>query len=245
MMFQVTAEPPEGGAVPMERLTVYYDGWCPWCVRAAAWCRRLDWLGRLDLRSFRPDRPSLHPGAAAGSRGEAGAVPGGSPPVDAVAMARAEQELLARAHPSGRWYHGFAAVRAIAQRLPLLWPTVPLLAVLQGLGLGPALYRAIARRRPVVLPLPGACPLPRRARCVGTDPAGPCAGGDRRRDADGSAGRAGRRGTRSRPAAGEVGRRDDAPPPADRGVTGSGCSTSCWWRPRSRPTRGTSPARVR
>ncbi|ADU50916.1 thiol-disulfide oxidoreductase DCC [Thermaerobacter marianensis DSM 12885] len=131
----------------MERLTVYYDGWCPWCVRAARWCRRLDWLGRLDLQSFRP-----------GAEEPAGT----APPLSRERAAQAEAELLARASPSGRWYAGFGAILAIAQRLPLLWPVVPVLAVLEGVAAGPALYRAIARRRPVILPIPGACPLPHR-----------------------------------------------------------------------------------
>ncbi|GAB6875955.1 thiol-disulfide oxidoreductase DCC family protein [Thermaerobacter litoralis] len=215
----------------MERLIVYYDGWCPWCTRAARWCRRLDWLNRLELCSFRPPVWGLDPdpvpnprsgahagfvagagcdacarsgtgsGAGAGSRagsragpasasampptapggdggkeaGPAGAGPEagpaggtpmggpvpGPPPLDPERAAQAEQALLVRTWPSGRWHQGFEAVRAIARRLPLLWPVVPVLALLDAVGLGPALYGFVARRRPVLIPVPGPCPLPR------------------------------------------------------------------------------------
>ena len=165
----------------MERLIVYYDGWCPWCTRAARWCRRLDWLNRLELCSFRPPVRGLDPdsvpnprsgartGFGAGAGPEAGPAGGtpmggpvpGPPPLDPERAAQAEQALLVRTWPSGRWHQGFEAVRAIARRLPLLWPVVPVLALLDAVGLGPALYGFVARRRPVLIPVPGPCPLPR------------------------------------------------------------------------------------
>ncbi|QIA26791.1 hypothetical protein DYI95_003980 [Thermaerobacter sp. PB12/4term] len=171
----------------MERLSVYYDGWCPWCRRAARWCRRLDWLNRLDLCSFRP--PGAIPDATRPGGGPAGYPAAGSPvrlpptaegpegpeacpPLSPQQAAQAEQALLARGRDSGRWYQGFAAVQAITLRLPLLWPAVPVLALLGRLGAGPALYRILARHRPVLLPVPGACPLPRPVRWSPSLPAG-------------------------------------------------------------------------
>ncbi|WP_051009255.1 hypothetical protein [Thermaerobacter subterraneus] len=159
----------------MERLSVYYDGWCPWCRRAARWCRRLDWLNRLDLCSFRPHgaipdatgaggEPAGRPAAGSPVRlpppAEGPEGPEACPPLSPQQAARAEQALLARGRDSGRWYQGFAAVQAVTLRLPLLWPAVPVLALLGRLGAGPALYRMLARHRPVLLPVPGPCPLP-------------------------------------------------------------------------------------
>lgn len=128
----------------VQRITVFYDGWCPLCTAARHRLARLDWLGRLQFVSIRD------PGAAEGA--------GVSP-----------ERLAARLHVyspgTGRWAEGIWAVAAIAARLPLLWPLWPLLVLAGFTGLGQAVYDFIARRRAIV-PVgqcsEEGCPLPGR-----------------------------------------------------------------------------------
>jgi predicted DCC family thiol-disulfide oxidoreductase YuxK len=54
-----------------------------------------------------------------------------------------------------RVYHGFAALRWLAWRLPLLWPVAPLLYVPGVAGLGQRLYLWVARNRFRLVPCHG------------------------------------------------------------------------------------------
>lgn len=47
-----------------------------------------------------------------------------------------------------RTHRGYAALLALARRLPLLWPLYPLLLLLVPFGTGERLYRFLAKRRP-------------------------------------------------------------------------------------------------
>lgn len=61
-----------------------------------------------------------------------------------------QEALLEELHllEGERVYRGYGALLRLAWRLPLLWPLYPFLLLGQALGLGPGLYRALARRRP-------------------------------------------------------------------------------------------------
>jgi predicted DCC family thiol-disulfide oxidoreductase YuxK len=62
----------------------------------------------------------------------------------------------------GRLYHGFAALRWLAWRLPPLWPLAPLLYVPGVLTVGQRLYLWVARNRFRLVPCHGGvCTLPR------------------------------------------------------------------------------------
>ncbi len=47
-----------------------------------------------------------------------------------------------------RTHRGYAALLALARRLPLLWPLYPVLLLLVPFGTGERLYRFLAKRRP-------------------------------------------------------------------------------------------------
>ncbi|EIA38300.1 hypothetical protein RLTM_10458 [Thermus parvatiensis] len=47
-----------------------------------------------------------------------------------------------------RTHRGYAALLALARRLPLLWPLYPFLLLLVPFGTGERLYRFLAKRRP-------------------------------------------------------------------------------------------------
>jgi len=49
---------------------------------------------------------------------------------------------------TGQVHEGFAAIRAIAREVPLLWPLRPLLALLAALHIGDPAYDLVAKHRP-------------------------------------------------------------------------------------------------
>ncbi|MFI4896400.1 MAG: thiol-disulfide oxidoreductase DCC family protein [Phycisphaerales bacterium JB059] len=117
-----------------ERDTVYLDGHCSYCRRAMRWLRRLDWLGRLDVRD-------LH------------ATPEAELP---VSMEVADSGMPMRTR-DGRVLVGFPAMRLALRRTPLgLIPAC--LMYLPGIAhVGRRVYRRVASNRPCNA---GACALP-------------------------------------------------------------------------------------
>jgi predicted DCC family thiol-disulfide oxidoreductase YuxK len=81
----------------MPKLTIWYNGACPLCIREIALMRRLDWRGAIDFRDVSP--------------------PDAVCPLD-------RQLLLARFHASddGVMLSGAAAFAAMWRAIPLLKP---------------------------------------------------------------------------------------------------------------------------
>jgi predicted DCC family thiol-disulfide oxidoreductase YuxK len=124
----------------VSKALVLYDGQCPLCQRSVRLLRRLDWMGRLDYLDAR--KPET--------------VPAGTPPLDSA-------RLLEEMHvvtPARRVLHGFAALRWLAWRLPLLWLLAPFLYIPGVPWLGQKLYLWVARNRLHLVPCHGACKLP-------------------------------------------------------------------------------------
>ncbi|HVS39398.1 MAG TPA: DUF393 domain-containing protein [Gemmataceae bacterium] len=123
---------------------VLYDGQCPLCLRSVRILQRLDWFHRLAYLNAR-DRQHL---------------PTSEAPLDPD---RLLQEMHVLTPDGRRLYHGFAALRWIAWRLPLLWPVAPLLSIPGVSWLGQRLYLWIARNRFRLVPCHGGvCTLPPR-----------------------------------------------------------------------------------
>lgn len=113
-------------------VTVFYDGWCPFCTQSVNTARRLDWLRLLKFVSFRepgvPERFGLDPD-------------------------RLEQRLHSTG--DGKTFHeGIDGILQMVTRLPLLWPAVPFLFLSRWLGFGQRVYDWIAARR-TILPTGG------------------------------------------------------------------------------------------
>lgn len=76
---------------------------------------------------------------------------GGTLRVEALQEARdlPQAELLQALHvlEGKRVHRGYAALLALARRLPLLWPLYPFLLLLVPFGVGEGLYRFLAQRR--------------------------------------------------------------------------------------------------
>jgi predicted DCC family thiol-disulfide oxidoreductase YuxK len=130
-----SSSPPRPGA-GARKTVVLYDGWCEFCRRSIDLLRRLDWLGRLDYRDARD--PAQRPA--------------GEPALD---PARLLEEMHVVPPDGHRVYHGFAALRHLAWRLPPLWPVAPLLYVPGVLWLGQRLYLWVARNRFRLVPCHG------------------------------------------------------------------------------------------
>lgn len=122
---------------------VVYDGECPFCIRSVAWLERLDWVGTLRYINARDDDALRRAG---------------------IAVER--ERLLEQMHvvvPGGNQvFRGFAALRWLAWRLPLLLPLAPLMHWPGFPPLGQQLYLWVARNRFQLLPCHGGlCRLPR------------------------------------------------------------------------------------
>ena len=131
--------------VSTERAVVLYDGQCAFCQKSVALLRRLDWLHQLRFANAR-DPAQLPPSAR---------------PLDPVRLLEEMHVLTANGR---RVYHGFAALRWLAWRLPLLWPLAPLLYLPGILPLGQRLYLWVSRNRFRLVPCHGGvCTLPPRS----------------------------------------------------------------------------------
>ncbi|MDI3328503.1 MAG: DUF393 domain-containing protein [Alicyclobacillaceae bacterium] len=110
------------------RLTVFVDGHCRFCRRTGQWIRRLDWLGLFQVLSYRDGASYVRYG---------------------LNMEAVDREIHVVKRQGGRVtvYRGFDAVMAIIRHVPLLWPLLPVVGLLRGLGLGPRLYRWLADHR--------------------------------------------------------------------------------------------------
>lgn len=113
-------------------VTIFYDGWCPFCTQSVNTARRLDWFRLLKFVSFRepgvPERFNLDP-------------------------ARLEQRLHSTG--DGKTFHeGIDGILQMVTRLPLLWPALPFFFLSRWLGIGQRVYDWIATRR-TILPTGG------------------------------------------------------------------------------------------
>jgi predicted DCC family thiol-disulfide oxidoreductase YuxK len=124
-------------AAPVPAARLFIDGFCPTCRATARALANLDWLGRLEIVSFRDPATAIPPG---------------------LARERLETEMVLVDLRSGEVVGGFGAVRALARHLPPLWPLRPLFAVIAWWGWGDRAYRYLADHRRII-PDPQACRL--------------------------------------------------------------------------------------
>lgn len=122
---------------------ILYDGDCPLCRNSVAILQRLDWFGRLTYQNARA----------------VAALPVRTPPLDPI---RLLEEMHLITPDRTQVQHGFAVVRWLAWRLPLLWPVAPFLMIPGIPALGQRIYLWIARHRFELVPCQdGVCQLPR------------------------------------------------------------------------------------
>jgi predicted DCC family thiol-disulfide oxidoreductase YuxK len=110
-------------------LLVFYDGWCPTCVRSVAWFRALDVLSLVEFVSFRER---------------------GVTEIYALDPERASQRMISR-DAGGNVREGIHTLIAIAVRSPLLAPGLLALVPCRMLT-GQGAYDRLARSRLVLVP---------------------------------------------------------------------------------------------
>ena len=116
--------------------TVLFDGLCAFCMSSVAILTRLDWLHRFKYHDCRDTTTLQFKNSE----------------LDAARMLE-QMHIVA---PDGeRVLSGYAAVRWIACRIPLLWPIVPILFLPGMTRLGQRIYLEIARRRFRLMPCHG------------------------------------------------------------------------------------------
>ena len=108
----------------------------PCASSRSGWLKRLDWLARLEYADARHPEEVLATG-----------VP--------LEPGRLLEEMHLLTPGAGRVYHGFAAFRWIAWRLPPLWLLAPLLYLPGVPTLGQRIYLWIARNRFQLVPCHG------------------------------------------------------------------------------------------
>jgi predicted DCC family thiol-disulfide oxidoreductase YuxK len=139
--------------VSTERAVVLYDGHCAFCRKSVELLHRLDWLKRLRFADARD--PAQVPSVRAWSPDHA---------LTGLDPARLLEEMHVLTADGRRVYHGFAALRWLAWRLPLLWPVAPLLYLPGVLPLGQRLYLWVARNRFRLVPCHGGVCTPRSSK---------------------------------------------------------------------------------
>ncbi|MDR6225754.1 DCC1-like thiol-disulfide oxidoreductase family protein [Desmospora profundinema] len=113
----------------LRAVTVFYDGWCPFCQRSMQRLQRWDWLHRLSFLSFRDPEVIEQYG---------------------LDPERLEQRMHTRQVRNGRVEEGIHSVWVIARQVPLLWGMVPFLWLATVMGVGQWVYDWIAARRTVI-----------------------------------------------------------------------------------------------
>ncbi|OYD06939.1 DCC1-like thiol-disulfide oxidoreductase family protein [Paludifilum halophilum] len=116
------------GFLTRRKITVFYDGWCPFCTRSVHTAKKLDGFGLIHFVSFR------EPGVTA-SYG--------------LDPDRLEKRL--HSTKDGLHFHeGIDGIIQMVSRLPLLWPFWPLLILSRRLGIGQRVYDWIAGKRTII-----------------------------------------------------------------------------------------------
>lgn len=109
------------------KLMVFMDGECTLCRVTSSVLDATDRAGATSVVDFREDITYRDHGIS-----------------DTEAAAR----IQVIDTTTGDVYEGFAALRAIAREVPLLWPLRPLLKLMAGLRIGDPVYDFVAKHRP-------------------------------------------------------------------------------------------------
>lgn len=113
---------------PRQSSLLFIDGYCAFCVRTGRFVAALDSFRRIRVVSFRHDDSyELH----------------------GLQLAALHEEI--HLVVGEKVFRGFEALVEIAKKVPWLWPTVPVLLLMDRMGLGAALYRKVAASRTLSL----------------------------------------------------------------------------------------------
>lgn len=125
---------------------VLFDGNCIFCQKSVALLRKLDWLGKVDIRDCND--------------------PANWPATDQpLKMDRLLEEMHLVVPGGHATYAGYDAIRWLSWRLPATWLMAPFLYIPGVPWLGKKLYLWVARNRYKIIPCAdGVCAVPRKTR---------------------------------------------------------------------------------
>lgn len=118
----------KGGEILL-RILVFYDSWCPICIKVRNNIEKLDWLHLIKLQSIRDNLNEYE---------------------ISVAKEELEKKMYCLNLDSGRLTSGIDAIASIVGRLPLLMVLWPLLKLSSIIGVGHWVYDRIARSRTII-----------------------------------------------------------------------------------------------
>ena len=108
-------------------MTIYYDNYCPNCIRLANLIQKLDWLSLIQTKQL---RNSNYIKKAVG-----------------INQNLAEQQM---ASFDGNWSYGYAALFKTFLKIPVFWIFIPLFGLLKITNLGQYLYIQLAINRKII-----------------------------------------------------------------------------------------------
>jgi predicted DCC family thiol-disulfide oxidoreductase YuxK len=110
------------------KVVVFYDGWCPFCIKSVHRLKRMDYFGLIKYVSFRKE----------------GVIKKYNLDLEKLEKRMHSKKL------NGSVKEGIFAFIQISKRLPPLWPMVPVLYLGQLMGVGQKVYDYIASNRSIV-----------------------------------------------------------------------------------------------
>ena len=108
-------------------MTIYYNNYCPNCIRFANLIQKLDWLSLIQTKQL---RNSNYIKKAVG-----------------INQNLAEQQM---ASFDGNWSYGYAALFKTFLKIPVFWIFIPLFGLLKITNLGQYLYIQLAINRKII-----------------------------------------------------------------------------------------------
>ena len=115
-------------AMQSYKMIVFYDGWCPFCIKSVQRLKRMDFYGLIKFKSFR----------------ESGVIE------DYQLDLRKLEKRMHSTDLKGEIKEGIFSFIQISKRLLPLWPFLPLLYLGLFMGIGQKVYDSIASSRSII-----------------------------------------------------------------------------------------------
>lgn len=111
----------------MKKIIIFYDNWCPNCTRFSNLIKKLDWLNLLTVKELRNE---IH---LADHKG--------------IDITLAKQQMASFIN---KWNYGFKTIYLMIIRIPVFFPLIPFLFLLNISGCGQFLYMHLAVNRKII-----------------------------------------------------------------------------------------------
>ncbi|TJZ99584.1 DUF393 domain-containing protein [Bacillus thuringiensis] len=118
-------------SIRMQEITVFYDGWCPFCTKTTNNIKKLDLLKLVNFVSFRKD---------------------GVISVNQLSIESLQEMIHSKKQGAEDVKVGIYSFIQISKRVIPMWPLLPILYLSVWFGFGQNLYKFIANRR-IILPI--------------------------------------------------------------------------------------------